>query len=87
MDPVQIEQNNERIKRKQENEGIARRIETLVKRVYKLGEVNSMDIALIISKYSQYTIYRSRDYKIWLLPIAEIVSSSLPDRFLALILI
>jgi hypothetical protein len=87
MDPAQIERNNERIKRKRENEGINRRIETLVKRAHKLGGVDGVDVALIISKHGRYTTYRSRDHKTWPPPMAEIVSGSSPDLFLALILI
>jgi hypothetical protein len=85
MDPVQIERNNETIKRKRENEGIARKIETLVKKAHKLGGVDGVDVALIISKRGRYTTHRPRDHKTWPPPMAEIVSSS-PDLFLALIL-
>jgi hypothetical protein len=38
MDPAQVERNNERIKRKRENEGIARKIETLVKKSHNWEE-------------------------------------------------
>jgi hypothetical protein len=55
MDSVQIKRNPERIKRKRKNEGIARRIETLVKKSHELGGVDGVDLALIISKYGRYT--------------------------------
>jgi len=48
----------------------------LIKKAYKLGDLDDIDVALIICKHSRYTIYRSRDYASWLLSIAEIVSKS-----------
>jgi putative salt-induced outer membrane protein YdiY len=47
----------------------------LVKKAYKLGEFNRINVALIIRKHSRYTTYRSRDYKTWPLSIAEIISA------------
>jgi hypothetical protein len=75
MDITKIKYKNEDIKRKRENEGINRRKDTLIKKVYELGQFEGIDIVLIICKYGRYTIYRSRDYKIWLLLIVEIVST------------
>jgi hypothetical protein len=46
----------------------------LIKKAYKLGEFNNINVALIIYKYSQYTTYRSMDYISWPLSIAEIIS-------------
>jgi hypothetical protein len=50
------------IKGKQKNKGINKRKDTLVKKAYELGQLNSVNVALIICKYSQYIIYRSKDY-------------------------
>jgi len=60
---------------KRKNEGINRRKDTLVKKAYKLGQFDGVDVALIICKHGWYTTYRSRDHKTWLLSIAEIVSN------------
>jgi hypothetical protein len=49
----------------------------LIKKAYKLGEFDGIDIALIICKHSRYTIYRSRDHISWPPPIAEIVSKAI----------
>jgi hypothetical protein len=64
MDIIKIKRKNEGIKRKRENEGINRRKDTLIKKVYELRQFEGIEVALIIRKYSQYTIYRFRDYKI-----------------------
>jgi hypothetical protein len=63
MDIIKIKRNNEGIRRKRENEGINRRKDTLIKKAYKLGEFDGIDVALIIYKHSWYTMYRSRDHK------------------------
>ena len=76
MDTKTTKHNSQGIKRKRENEGINRRINTLVKKAYELGEFDGIDVALIICKHSRYTTYRSRDYTSWPLSIAEIVSKS-----------
>jgi hypothetical protein len=49
----------------------------LIKKAYKLGEFDSINVALIICKYGRYTIYRSKDYTLWPLSIAEIVSKAI----------
>jgi hypothetical protein len=48
---------------------------TLVKKAYKLGEFDDINVALIICKHSQYITYRFIDHVLWLLSMAEIVSS------------
>jgi hypothetical protein len=47
----------------------------LIKKAYELGQFEGIDMALIIRKHGQYTIYRSRDHKTWLPSIAEIISA------------
>jgi hypothetical protein len=74
MDSINLNQKNYRIREKRKNEGINRRNNTLVKKAYKLGEFKGVNVALIIYKYRRYIIYSSRDYKTWLLSMAEIVS-------------
>jgi hypothetical protein len=64
MDIIKIKYKNEDIKRKQENEEINKRKDTLIKKAYELGQFEGIDVVLIIRKYSRYTIYRSRNYKI-----------------------
>jgi len=76
MENTNIKQNNKGKRRKRKNERINRRKDTLIKKAYKLGELDGIDVALIICKHSRYTIYRSRDYISWPLSIAEIVSKS-----------
>ena len=48
MDATKIKRKNEGIKRKRENEGINRRKDTLIKKAYELGELDGIDVALII---------------------------------------
>jgi putative salt-induced outer membrane protein YdiY len=75
MDAIKIKRKNEGIKRKRENEGINRRKDTLIKKAYKLGQFDGIDVALIIRKHGRYTTYRSRDHKTWPPSMAEIVSA------------
>ena len=75
MDTTKIKRNSEGIRRKRENEGINRRKDTLFQKIYELGEFDGIDVALIICKHGRYTTYRSRDHKIWLPSMAEIVSA------------
>jgi len=49
-------------RRKRKNEGIKRRKDTLIKKAYELGEFDSINVILIICKYSRYIIYRSKNY-------------------------
>jgi hypothetical protein len=79
MGTPQIKRNDKRIKRKQKNKGINKRKATLVKKAYELGDFNSINVALIIYKHGRYTIYRSKDCKIWPLFIAEIISGYSPN--------
>jgi hypothetical protein len=49
----------------------------LIKKAYELGEFDSINIALIIYKHSQYTIYRSSGYTSWPPSMAKIVSKAI----------
>ena len=51
MDTLKIKQNNERKRRKRKNKGLNRRKDILIKKAYKLGEFDGIDIALIICKH------------------------------------
>ncbi|PVH67443.1 hypothetical protein DL98DRAFT_600487 [Cadophora sp. DSE1049] len=55
MDTPNVELNGEQRRRKRENERINRRIETLVDKAFALGELDGIDVALIICKRGQYT--------------------------------
>jgi len=77
MDITNVKRNNKGKRRKRKNKGINRRKDTLIKKAYKLGEFDSINVTLIICKYSRYTTYRSRDYISWPLSIAEIVSKAI----------
>ena len=76
MDITNVKRNDEGKRRKRKNEGINRRKDTLIKKAYELGDLDGIDVALIICKHGRYTIYRSRDYASWPPSIAEIVSKS-----------
>jgi SRF-type transcription factor (DNA-binding and dimerisation domain) len=76
IDNTNVKRNDEGKRRKRKNEGINRRKDTLIKKAYELGELDGIDVALIICKHGRYTIYRSRDHALWPLLIAEIVSKS-----------
>ena len=52
MDTPKIERDNEGKRRKRKNEGINRRIETLITKTNEIGKFDSIDIALTICKYS-----------------------------------
>jgi hypothetical protein len=52
MDIINIKRNDEGKRRKRKNEGINKRKDTLIKKAYELGEFDSIDVALIIYKYS-----------------------------------
>jgi hypothetical protein len=49
----------------------------LIKKAYELGEFDGIDIALIIYKHGQYTIYRSRGHASWPPSMAKIVSKAI----------
>jgi hypothetical protein len=51
IDTINVRRNNKGKRRKRKNEEIKRRKDTLIKKAYKLGEFNSINIALIIYKY------------------------------------
>jgi hypothetical protein len=76
MDTPKIKQDNEGKRRKRKNKGINRRIETLITKAYKIGKFDSVNVALIICKYSRYTIYNSKVYALWPPSITEIVSKA-----------
>jgi putative salt-induced outer membrane protein YdiY len=74
MDTTNVKRNDEGKRRKRKNEGINRRKDTLIKKAYELGELDGIDVALIICKHGRYTTYRSRDHASWPPSIVEIVS-------------
>ena len=76
MDNTNVKRNDEGKSRKRKNEGINRRKDTLIKKAYELGELDGIDVALIICKHGRYTTYRSRDHASWPPSIVEIVSKS-----------
>jgi hypothetical protein len=77
MDTTNIKRNNKGKRRKRKNEGLNRRKDILVKKIYELKEFDGIDVALIICKYGRYIIYRSRDHASWPLSMVEIVNSCL----------
>jgi hypothetical protein len=76
MDNTNVKRNDKGKRKKRKNEGINRRKDTLIKKAYELGELDGIDVALIICKHGRYTTYRSRDHASWPPSIAEIVSKS-----------
>ena len=46
----------------EKNERINRRIETLVDKAFAWGDLDGIDVALIICKHGQYTTYKSRGF-------------------------
>jgi hypothetical protein len=46
MDIPKIERDNEGKRRKRKNEGINRRIETLITKAYEIGKFDGVDVAL-----------------------------------------
>jgi hypothetical protein len=77
MDTPKNKQNNEGKRRKRKNEGINRRIETLIIKAYKLGKFNGVDVALTICKHGRYTTYKSRGHISWPPSMAEIVGKTM----------
>jgi hypothetical protein len=73
MDTLKNERNNEGKRRKRKNEGINRRIETLITKAYELGKFDSVDVALTICKHGRYTTYKSRGHASWPPSMAKIV--------------
>ncbi|KAG4442434.1 hypothetical protein IFR05_002080 [Cadophora sp. M221] len=62
METPSVELNGEQRRRKRENERINKRIETLVDKAFALGELDGINVALIICKRGQYTTYKSRGF-------------------------
>jgi hypothetical protein len=63
-DATNVKQKNDRIRKKEKNEGINSRKDTLNKKAYELGKFGGIDVALIICVHGRYTTYRSTDYKL-----------------------
>jgi hypothetical protein len=76
MDTPKNGRNNEGKRRKRKNEGINRRIETLITKAYELGKFDGVDVALTICKHTQYTTYKSRGHASWPPSMAEIVGKT-----------
>jgi hypothetical protein len=76
MDNTNMKRNDEGKQKKRKNEGISKRKDTLIKKVYELEKLDDINIALIIYKYDRYIIYRSKNYALWPPSIAEIVNKS-----------
>jgi len=51
IDILKIKRNNKGKRRKRKNEGINRRIETLIIKAYKIGKFDGVDVALTIYKH------------------------------------
>jgi hypothetical protein len=62
IDNINVKRNDKGKRRKRKNEGINKRKDTLIKKAYKLKELDSIDMALIIYKHGRYITYRSKDY-------------------------
>jgi hypothetical protein len=62
MDNINVKRNDKGKRKKRKNKGINKRKDTLIKKAYKLGDLDGINVALIIYKYSRYTIYRFKDY-------------------------
>ena len=76
MDTINVKRNDEGKRRKRKNEGINRRMDTLITKAYEIGEFDGIDIALIIYKYGRYTTYKSKVHASWPPSMAEIVSKA-----------
>jgi hypothetical protein len=76
MDPINVKRNDKGKRRKRKNEGINRRIETLITKAYEIGKFDGVDVTLTICKYSRYTTYNSKVYISWPPSMAEIVSKA-----------
>jgi hypothetical protein len=76
MDTLKIKRDNEGKRRKRKNEGINRRIETLIIKAYEIGKFDGVDVALTICKHGRYTTYKSKVYASWPPSMAEIVSKA-----------
>jgi len=76
IDTLKIERDNEEKRRKRKNEGINKRIKTLIIKVYEIRKFDGVDVALTIYKHSRYTTYNSKVYISWPPFIIEIVSKA-----------
>jgi hypothetical protein len=76
MDTPKIKRDNEGKRRKRKNEGINRRIETLITKAYEIGKFDGVDVALTICKHGRYTTYNSKVHASWPPSMAEIVSKA-----------
>jgi hypothetical protein len=52
IDNINVKRNDEGKRKKRKNEGINRRKDTLIKKAYELGDLDDINVALIICKYS-----------------------------------
>ena len=76
MDTLKIERDNEGKRRKRKNEGINRRIETLITKAYEIGKFDGVDVALNIYKHGRYITYNSKVYILWPPSMVEIISKA-----------
>jgi len=84
---MDTQRNHERIKKKRKSEGINRRKDTLIKKVYELGEFDDIDVALIICRNGRYTTYKSMEHASWPPSMTEIVSNVISCFEIRLVLI
>jgi hypothetical protein len=87
MDTKDVKLNDQGRRRKRENEGINRRTETLVNKAFELGELDGIEVALLICKHGQYTTYISKGYTSRQPSFAEIVSRAIACLRYAAVLI
>lgn len=76
MDNTNVKRNDEGKRKKRKNEGINRRIETLITKAYEIGKFDGVDVALTICKHGRYTTYKSKVHASWPPSVAEIVSKA-----------
>ena len=60
-------------KSKRRSENLGRRKKTVLKKVYKLGKYDSIDVALIIRQNGRFFTYRSFNHESWPPSMKEIV--------------
>ena len=58
---------------KYEREGLCRRIHTLIKKGYEVGEFDNVEVAIIVLNHGRFSTYRSTDEDSWPPSIADIV--------------
>jgi hypothetical protein len=64
--------------RRRKAENLSQRKKTVLKKVYKLGEYDGVDVALIIYQNGRFFTYKSIDHESWPLSIKEIVRERHP---------